>query len=107
MYKEKEKEKFKEWDGLVDENIKEWQKDYISRINKEKFWDVPLTDFVAYKMFVHEFKDGIEMAISEYKKDSGEDYVDYDSFSYAFYENTMEDYRNGSLQKTLNEGGLA
>ena len=79
----KKKNKFKEWDKMLESNLGLWLDNFCSMIRNRENWDTTFQDFLELSMFKLEFKDMIEEAIAKYKKDTNETEVDYEGFAYS------------------------
>ena len=87
----RKKNKFKEWDKMLESNLDLWLDNFCSMVRKRENWDTTFQDFLELSMFKLEFKDMIEEAIAEYKKDTNETDVDYEGFAYSLLQQSKED----------------
>ena len=87
----KKKNKFKEWDKMLESNLGLWLDNFCSMIRNRENWDTTFQDFLELSMFKLEFKDMIEEAIVQYKKDTNETDVDYEGFAYSLLQQSKED----------------
>ena len=87
----KNKNKFKEWDKMLESNLGLWLDNFCSMIRNRENWDTTFQDFLELSMFKVEFKDMIEEAIAEYKKDTNETDVDYEGFAYSLLQQSKDE----------------
>ena len=87
----KKKNKFKEWDKMLESNLGLWLDNFCSMIRNRENWDTTFQDFLELSMFKVEFKDMIEEAIAEYKKDTNETDVDYEGFAYSLLQQSKDE----------------
>ena len=87
----RKKNKFKEWDEMLESNLGLWLDTFCSMIRNRENWDTTFQDFLELSMFKLEFKDTIDDAIAEYKKDTNETEVDYEGFAYSLLRQSKED----------------
>ena len=84
-------DKFKEWDKIVAENIDSWIASFCKMVSEHKNLDMSFNEFLELSMFKIEFKDMIEEAVVEYKKDTEETDIDYDSFAYSLLQSAKSE----------------
>ena len=87
----KKKNKFKEWDKMLESNLGLWLDNFCSMIRNRENWDTTFQDFLELSMFKLEFKDMIEEAIAKYKKDTNETDVDYEGFAYSLLQQSKDE----------------
>ena len=87
----KKKNKFKEWDKMLESNLGLWLDNFCSMIRNRENWDTTFQDFLELSMFKLEFKDMIEEAIAKYKKDTNETEVDYEGFAYSLLQQSKDE----------------
>ena len=87
----KKKNKFKEWDKMLESNLGLWLENFCSMIRNRENWDTTFQDFLELSMFKLEFKDMIEEAIAKYKKDTNETEVDYEGFAYSLLQQSKDE----------------
>ena len=87
----KKKNKFKEWDKMLESNLGLWLDNFCSMIRNRENWDTTFQDFLELSMFKLEFKDIIEEAIAKYKKDTNETEVDYEGFAYSLLQQSKDE----------------
>ena len=104
------RENFEEWNNLVKDNSSEWMKEYYSKIKDgTKFWSMPFSEYLLFKVFEKTFSNMIDEAYADLKDIDVDDYKDYtrEEMAMAMFFETISGDLVEKMSETVQSGGIA